>query len=58
MDDKNDKDLIAPPTENDPNLKVYRCPHCKNFLFKGNVRKLNMKCHHCQIMIGLDGQSL
>ena len=32
-------------------LKEYRCPHCKRFLFKGNVKKLNMLYHYCQELI-------
>jgi len=39
-------------------LKEYRCPHCDKFLFKGNVQKLNMVCHHCQKMIRVDGNEL
>jgi len=54
MDDKNDRDPIIPPTQNDPNLKEYRCPHCKKFLFKGNIQRLHMVCHHCQVMIHAD----
>jgi len=45
--------MIA-PTQNDPNLKVYRCPHCHKFLFKGNIQRLHMVCHHCQVMIHAD----
>ncbi|MBL6992385.1 hypothetical protein [Desulfobacula sp.] len=37
-----------PPKKSIPNLKDYRCPHCNKFLFKGDVKKLNMACHHCQ----------
>jgi len=39
-------------------LKEHRCPHCDKFLFKGNVQKLNMVCHHCQKMIRVDGNEL
>jgi uncharacterized Zn finger protein (UPF0148 family) len=44
--------------KNDPALKEYHCPHCKRFLFKGNVKKLNMVCHHCQKMISADEKDL
>ena len=45
---------IIPPMEINPGLKEYRCPHCGKFLFKGNVKRLNMVCHHCQEMISAD----
>lgn len=45
---------IILPAQSNPNLKEYRCPHCKRFLFKGNVQKLNMLCHHCQKLIIVD----
>jgi len=38
-------------------LKIYYCPHCNKFLFKGNVQKLNMVCSHCQKMIIPDGKN-
>lgn len=44
--------------QSDPTLKEYRCPHCNRFLFKGNVKKLNMVCHHCQMMIDVDESEL
>ncbi len=44
--------------QGNPNLKEYRCPHCKRFLFKGNVKKLNMLCHHCQELIIADGNEV
>ncbi len=42
----------------DPNLKEYRCPHCNKFLLKGNIKKLNMVCHHCNKMINADESEL
>ena len=47
-------DPIIPPLESSPDLKDYHCPHCGRFLFKGNVKKLNMVCHHCQKLISAD----
>lgn len=44
---------ILYPTIPPPILKEYHCPHCNNFLFKGNVQKLNMVCRHCQKMINI-----
>ncbi len=41
--------------QSNPILKEFRCPYCKRFLFKGNVQKLNMLCHHCQELILMDG---
>jgi hypothetical protein len=46
------------PMQGNPTLKEYRCPHCKRFLFKGNVKKLNMLCHHCQELIIVDGNKV
>ena len=54
MNNPNITDPIVPPIQNDLTLKEYRCPHCDRFLFKGNVKKLNMECHHCQKMIDVD----
>lgn len=53
-DDKKNTDPITPPMKMNPGLKEYRCPHCGKFLFKGNVKRLNMVCHHCQRMIDAD----
>ena len=58
MNDKKNTDPIIPPMKSDPNMKEYRCPHCNRFLFKGNVQKLNMVCHHCQKMISADDNEL
>ena len=58
MDDKKNTVPIIPPMQTDPNLKEYYCPHCDRFLFKGNVKKLNMVCHHCQKLINADGNDL
>lgn len=53
-DDKKIEAPIIPSMQSNPDLKEYRCPHCDKFLFKGNVQKLNMVCHHCQEMIDLE----
>ena len=58
MNNKNNTDPIIPPMQSGPNLKEYRCPHCNRFLFKGNIKKLNMVCHHCQEMINADEDEL
>ncbi len=58
MNDLNITEPIIPPMKSDPTLKEYRCPHCGRFLFKGNVKKLNMVCHHCQKMINVDDDEL
>ena len=58
MNDNKNTEPIVPPMKNDPALKEYCCPHCGRFLFKGNVKKLNMVCHHCQKMISVDGNEL
>jgi len=58
MNDNKNTEPISPPAQIDPVLKEYRCPHCGRFLFKGNVKKLNMVCHHCQKMISVDGNEL
>lgn len=42
------------PIQSDSSLKKYFCPHCDKFLFKGNIKKLNMACHHCQKLIRAD----
>jgi len=53
-DDKEKTIPIVQPMESNLSLKEYRCPYCEKFLFKGNVHKLNMVCHHCQEMINVD----
>jgi len=58
MNDKKNNDPIVPSMQNNPTLKEYRCPHCNRFLFKGNVKKLNMICPHCQKMIDADENEL
>ena len=58
MNDKKNTKPIVPPKRSDPNLKEYRCPHCGRFLFNGNVKKLNMVCHHCHKMISGDEDEL
>ena len=58
MNDKKNTDPIFPSMQSDTNLKEYRCPHCNRFLFKGNVKKLNMVCHHCQKSIIADESEL
>ena len=58
MDNSNITDPIVSPMQSNLTLKEYRCPHCGRFLFNGNVKKLNMVCHHCQKMINADGDEL
>ncbi len=58
MDTLNIEELKIPLYQSSPNIKTYRCPHCNRFLFKGNVQKLNMVCHHCQKMISADDNEL
>lgn len=58
MDNSNTTSPIIPPMESDPHMNEYRCPHCGKFLFKGNVKRLNMVCHHCQKMISVDTRDL
>jgi acetyl-CoA carboxylase beta subunit len=58
MKDTNITEPIVPPMHRDPALKKYHCPHCNKFLFKGNVKKLNMVCHHCQKFINTDEDEL
>ena len=58
MNEKKNSDPITPAMQSNPTLKEYRCPHCGRFLFNGNVKKLNMVCHHCQKMISVDGDDL
>lgn len=58
MDHSNATDPIIPPMESEPDLNEYRCPHCGKFLFKGNVKRLNMVCHHCQKLISADAEDL
>lgn len=57
-DDSQNTASIIPPIQSDPGIKEYRCPHCRKFLFKGNVKQLNMVCHHCQKMIDADDSEL
>jgi len=58
MNNTNITEPIVPPIHSDPNFKKYHCPHCDRFLFKGNIKKLNMVCHHCQKMINTDESEL
>ena len=58
MNDNKNTDPIVPAMKSDPALKEYRCPHCGKFIFKGNVKKLNMVCHYCQKMISADEKDL
>ena len=51
MNDEKNIDPIILSLRSDQNLKEYHCPHCNRFLFKGNVKKLSMACHHCQKFI-------
>lgn len=57
-DDTKNTPPILPPMESDLGIKEYRCPHCGKFLFMGNVKRLNMVCHHCQKMIDADDSEL
>ena len=57
MNDKKTNPIV-PPMQSDAILKEYHCPHCGRFLFKGNVKKLNMVCHHCQKMINVNEDDL
>ena len=58
MNDKKNADPIFLSMQSDPTLKEYRCPHCNRFLFNGNVKKLNIVCHHCQKTISADESEL
>ena len=58
MNNTNITEPIVPPMHSDPNFKEYHCPHCYRFLFKGNIKKLNMVCHHCQKMINVNEDDL
>jgi acetyl-CoA carboxylase beta subunit len=49
---------MIPPMKSNPDLKDYHCPHCDKFLFKGNIQRLNMVCHHCQKLITADEDEL
>jgi len=51
MKNSNNTEPMIPPMKSDPTLKDYICPHCNKFLFRGNVKNLNMVCQHCQKMI-------
>jgi len=53
-----DKTPPIPPIESDPDLQEYHCPHCRKFLFKGNVQRLKMSCPHCLKMIDSDTDDL
>jgi hypothetical protein len=54
MSNSNITEPIISQSRDYPILKKYCCPYCKRFLFKGNVKKLNMLCHHCQELIIMD----
>jgi len=58
MNNSNNEKPIVPPMHSDKTLKEYRCPHCYRFLFKGNIKKLNMVCHHCHQMIDVEEDEL
>jgi len=58
MENLNTTNLKIPSMKSDPSQKKYFCPHCDRFLFKGNVQKLNMVCHHCQKFISADENEL
>jgi acetyl-CoA carboxylase beta subunit len=58
MNNINMTEPIVPQMQSDPSLKEYYCPHCDKLLFKGNIKKLNMVCHHCQKLINADENEL
>ena len=58
MNNSNVTEPMIPPMESNPDLKDYHCPYCDKFLFKGNVQRLNMVCHHCQKLITADEDEL
>ena len=58
MNESENINPIIPPIKTDPSLEAYYCPHCGEFLFKGKVKKLNMVCHHCQILISAPEKDL
>lgn len=58
MNNSNVTEPMIPPMESNPDLKDYHCPHCDKFLFKGNIQRLNMVCHHCQKLITADEDEL
>jgi acetyl-CoA carboxylase beta subunit len=58
MNNTNITEPIVPPMTGDPNFKKYYCPHCDKLLFRGNIKKLNMVCHHCQKLINADESEL
>ena len=58
MDNSNSTDSVIQPLEKTSELKDYRYPHYGKFLFKGNVTRLNMVCHHCQQLIPVDEKDL
>lgn len=55
MINKEDKIL---PIQSSLKLQSYFCPHCKKFLMKGAVKRLNMTCPNCQKMIDADERAL
>jgi len=46
------------PIQSDSKMKSYFCPHCHKPLMKGNVKRLNMTCPHCQTLINSDENDL
>ena len=58
MNNSNVTGPMIPPMESNPDFKDYHCPHCDKFLFKGNIQRLNMVCHHCQKLITADEDEL
>lgn len=49
---------IVPPLNSNSGFKDYYCPHCREFILKGNVKRLNMSCPHCSRMISVDEKDL
>jgi acetyl-CoA carboxylase beta subunit len=58
MNNSNVTEPMIPTMESNSDLKDYHCPHCDKFLFKGNIQRLNMVCHHCQKLITADEDEL
>lgn len=53
-----DTEQMIPLIMSDSTLNSYYCPYCRQLLFKGNIKKINMACHHCQRFIAADESDL
>ncbi len=51
-------DTPGPLKKIETNLKTYYCPYCNKSLLKGNIKTINMVCHHCQRFIKADAEEL